>query len=93
MPNNNEGIKTKVSVQGDKQYKDSLAQISRQLTVLNTDMKASQTAFGNQAETMDGMHDRLEKLKKRTPVRASLRGRSQRVPGCHRRRGAASRLR
>ena len=85
MPNNSEGIKTKVSVQGDKEYKNSLAQISRQLTLLNTDMKASQAVFGKQADSMDAMHDRLEKLKRRTPVRASLRGRSQRAPGCHRR--------
>ena len=62
MPNNNEGIKTTVGVKGDKQYKDALAQISRQLTVLNTDMKASQSAFGGQAETMAGMQDKLEKL-------------------------------
>ncbi len=62
MANNSEGISTKVGVKGDKEYKSALQQISRQLTVLNTDMKASQSAFGNQAETMDGMHDRLEKL-------------------------------
>ena len=61
MANNSEGISTKVGVKGDKEYKSALQQISRQLTVLNTDMKASQSAFGNQAETMDGMHDRLEK--------------------------------
>ena len=70
MPNNSEGISTKVGVKGDKEYKNALSQISRQLTVLNTDMKASQTAFGNQAETMDGMHDRLEKLNEIYEVQA-----------------------
>ena len=70
MPNNNEGIKTTVGVQGDKQYKDALAQISRQLTVLNTDMKASQSAFGGQAETMAGMQDKLEKLNEIYEVQA-----------------------
>ena len=61
VANNSEGIGTKVTVKGDKEYKSALQQISRQLTVLNTDMKASQSAFGAQAESMDGMHDRLEK--------------------------------
>ncbi len=70
MPNNSEGIGTKVSVKGDKEYKSALQQISRQLTVLNTDMKASQSAFGAQAETMDGMHDRLEKLNEIYEVQA-----------------------
>ena len=55
MPNNNDGIKTTVGVKGDKEYKAALQQISRQLTVLNTDMKASQSAFGNQADTMGGL--------------------------------------
>ena len=70
MPNNNDGIKTTVGVKGDKEYKAALAQISRQLTVLNTDMKASQSAFGSQAETMDGMQDKLEKLNEIYEVQA-----------------------
>ena len=70
MANNNEGIKTTVGVKGDKEYKVALQQISRQLTVLNTDMKASQSAFGAQADTMDGMHDRLEKLNEIYEVQA-----------------------
>ena len=61
MPDN-EGIKTKVGVQGDKEYKQALSDISRQLTVLNTDMKASQSAFGSQADTMAGMRDKMDKL-------------------------------
>ena len=57
-----EGIKTQVGIQGDKEYKAALSDISRQLTVLNSDMKASQSAFGSQATTMAGMQDKLEKL-------------------------------
>ncbi|MBQ8109561.1 MAG: hypothetical protein IJ124_05300 [Clostridia bacterium] len=62
MANNNDGIKTKVGLMGDKEYKQGLSQISRQLAVLNSDMKASQSAFGKQADSMDAMHDRMEKL-------------------------------
>ena len=57
-----DGIKTKVGVQGDKEYKQALADIGRQLQVLNTDMKASQSAFGSQATSMAGMQDKLSKL-------------------------------
>ena len=57
-----EGIKTKVGMQGDKAYKQALSDISRQLTVLNTDMKASQSAFGAQAGSMAGLQDKLQKL-------------------------------
>ena len=39
-----EGIQTRVSVLGDKEYKAALSDITRQLTVLNTDMTASQSA-------------------------------------------------
>ena len=62
MPNNSEGISTKVGVKGDKEYKNALSQISRQLTVLNTYMKASQSAFGAQAGSMAGLQDKLQKL-------------------------------
>ena len=57
-----DGIKTQVGIQGDKEYKAALADIGRQLTVLNTDMKASQSAFGAQATSMAGMQDKLSKL-------------------------------
>ncbi|MBQ8952939.1 MAG: hypothetical protein IJ048_02390, partial [Clostridia bacterium] len=57
-----EGIKTQVGVQGDKEYKAALTDIGRQLKVLNSDMKASQSAFGDQATTMAGLQDKLSKL-------------------------------
>ena len=57
-----DGIKTKVSVQGDKEYKNALSEIGRQLRVLDSDMKASQSSFGSQATTMAGLSDKLEKL-------------------------------
>ena len=57
-----DGIKTKVGLQGDKEYKQALADISRQLNVLNSDMKASQSAFGSQAGSMAGLQDKLSKL-------------------------------
>ena len=70
MANNSDGIKTKVGVQGDKEYKQALTDIGRQLRVLNSDMKASQSAFGSQTETMGGMQDRLEKLNEIYEVQA-----------------------
>ncbi len=57
-----DGIKTKVGVQGDKEYKTALSDIGRQLRVLNSDMKASQSAFGDQASSMAGLQDKLSKL-------------------------------
>ena len=57
-----EGIRTQVGLQGDKEYKQGLSDISRQLTVLNTDMKASQSAFGDQAGSMEALRDKLSKL-------------------------------
>ncbi|MBR0407855.1 MAG: hypothetical protein IJI53_07450, partial [Clostridia bacterium] len=57
-----EGIKTKVGIQGDREYKKALTDINRQLTVLNTGMKASQSAFGAQATTTAGLADKLDKL-------------------------------
>ena len=50
-----EGIGTKVSVLGDKEYKAALADIGRQLTVLNTAMVASQSAFDGQGDAMDAL--------------------------------------
>ena len=50
-----EGIGTKVSVLGDKEYKAALADIGRQLTVLNTSMVASQSAFDGQGDAMDAL--------------------------------------
>lgn len=57
-----DGIKTKVGVQGDKEYKNALSDIGRQLRVLSSDMKASQSAFGDQATSMAGLQDKLSKL-------------------------------
>lgn len=57
-----EGIKTTVGIQGDKEYKAALSDINRTLNVLNTGMKASQSAFGSQATAMAGMQDKLRGL-------------------------------
>ena len=53
-----EGIQTKVSVLGDKEYKAALSDITRQLTVLNTDMTASQSAFAGQADSMEAVRSK-----------------------------------
>ena len=58
-----EGISTKVSVLGDKEYKASLADIGRQLTLLNTDMGATQSAFGEQADSMDAVKAKGDSLR------------------------------
>lgn len=57
-----EGIQTKVSVLGDKEYKAALSDITRQLTVLNTDMTASQSAFAGQADSMEAVRSKLQSL-------------------------------
>ena len=57
-----EGIQTRVSVLGDKEYKAALSDITRQLTVLNTDMTASQSAFAGQADSMEAMRSKLQSL-------------------------------
>ena len=49
MPSS-EGISTRVSVLGDKEYKKALQDIGRRLTMLNTEMAATNSAFGDQAE-------------------------------------------
>ena len=50
-----EGIYTRISVLGDKEYKKALSDIGRQLTVLNTGMKASQSAFEGQEDSMEAL--------------------------------------
>lgn len=57
-----EGISTKVSVLGDKEYKAALADLSRQLTLLNTDMKATQSAFSDQESSVDALKAKSESL-------------------------------
>lgn len=57
-----DGIGTTVGIKGDKAYRQALSDMGRQLRVLNTDMKASQSAFGDQATTMAGMQDKLRAL-------------------------------
>lgn len=59
-----EGIQTKISVLGDKEYKAAMSDISRQLNVLNSDMRASQSAFMGQEDTLAGLQDKHEKLSK-----------------------------
>lgn len=50
-----DGISTKISVLGDKEYKASLSDIGRQLTLLNTGMSASQSAFAGQGDSMESV--------------------------------------
>ena len=52
MPSS-EGISTRVSVLGDKEYKKALQDIGRRLTMLNTEMAATNSAFGDQADSME----------------------------------------
>ena len=54
MPSS-EGISTRVSVLGDKEYKKALQDIGRRLTMLNTEMAATNSAFGDQADSMEAM--------------------------------------
>lgn len=58
-----DGIQTQISVGGDKEYKQALKDISRQLTVLNSDMQASQSVFGDNATSMDALKSKLQGLK------------------------------
>lgn len=59
----NDGISTKVSVLGDKEYKKALQDIGRRLTVLNTEMAATTSAFGEQADSMEAMQAKAAGLK------------------------------
>lgn len=57
-----DGIKTQVGIQGDKEYKAAIQEINGSLRLLDSEMKASQSAFGAQATTMAGLQDKLDKL-------------------------------
>ena len=57
-----DGISTKVSVLGDKEYKKALQDIGRRLTVLNTEMSATTSAFGDQADSMEAMQAKARAL-------------------------------
>lgn len=61
MPDS-EGISTKVSVLGDKEYKKALQDIGRRLTMLNTEMAATNSAFGDQADSMEAMRAKASSL-------------------------------
>ena len=61
MPSS-EGISTKVSVLGDKEYKKALQDIGRRLTMLNTEMAATSSAFGDQADSMEAMRAKASSL-------------------------------
>lgn len=65
-----EGIGTRVSVLGDKEYKAALADIGRQLTVLNTAMVASQSAFDGQGDAMDALKAKSASLQSIYDVQA-----------------------
>ena len=57
-----DGIGVKIGLQGDKEYKKALQDIGRQMAVLNSSMKASQSAFGDQTGSMEALTDKLDKL-------------------------------
>jgi len=57
-----EGIGTKVSVLGDKEYKEAMADIGRQLAVVNSEMRASQSAYDSQDASIEKLQDKVEKL-------------------------------
>ena len=61
MPSS-EGISTRVSVLGDKEYKRALQDIGRRLTMLNTEMAATNSAFGDQADSMEAMRAKASSL-------------------------------
>ncbi|MDO5378460.1 MAG: hypothetical protein Q4G52_09020 [Clostridia bacterium] len=57
-----DGISTKISVLGDKEYKKALQDIGRNLAVLNSEMRTSQSAFGEQETSLAGLRDKHAKL-------------------------------
>lgn len=57
-----EGIGTRVSILGDKEYKAALSDINRSLAVLNSSMDASQSAFKGQESSMEALRDRSQRL-------------------------------
>ena len=61
MPSS-EGISTRVSVLGDKEYRKALQDIGRRLTMLNTEMAATNSAFGDQADSMEAMRAKASSL-------------------------------
>lgn len=59
-----EGIFTNISILGDKEYKKALQDMGRQLTLLKTDMEASQSAFVDQAGSVEALTDKAQALQK-----------------------------
>lgn len=57
-----DGISTRISVLGDKEYKKALQDIGRRLTVLNTEMAATDSAFDGQAKSMEAMQAKAGNL-------------------------------
>lgn len=57
-----EGIGSKVQLLGSKEYKAALSDIGRQLTVLNTSMDASQSAFSGTDKSIESQRDKMSKL-------------------------------
>lgn len=62
MPDQVYDIKSRVSLMGDREYKDAIKGINQGLTVLKTDLAASQAAFKGQAESMEQLRDKSTKL-------------------------------
>ena len=57
-----EGIGSKVQLLGSKEYKAALSDIGRQLTVLNSSMDASQSAFSGTDKSIESQRDKMSRL-------------------------------
>lgn len=55
-------FKTQLTLGGDRAYKDSMKDVNRTIAKLNSDMRASQSAFKGQEDSMEALQDKLEKL-------------------------------
>ena len=55
-------MKTRISLMGDKEYKQAVSDINRQLTVLKSGLSASQAAFKGQEGSMEALRDKHQKL-------------------------------
>lgn len=62
MPGKDEGIQTKVSMLGSKEYKADLSEISRGMAVLTSDAKATATAFAGQENSVAALTEKQKNL-------------------------------
>lgn len=64
MAGGDEGIKTKVGLLGASEYRSGLSDMTRSLTVLNTEMQASQSAFKGNEGSIEALTAKGESLQK-----------------------------